>query len=132
MYTHNGSAAYHSVSDIYVPRIALRCPSSVCRMTWQMWLTDLPRNCSHAVSSSSFSVITWQRVIVEECMYMSKGMSHIICKIYIKIKGGRSCMPTNVISKDCFTSDYHTFARVLRQISLRESSDIKLRAANVC
>ena len=38
--------------------MARRWPSMVCRMTRSMCCTALPRNCSHAVDSSSGSVIT--------------------------------------------------------------------------
>lgn len=41
------------------PRMARRWPSRVCRMTLLISITDLPRNCSQAYPSSSFSVITF-------------------------------------------------------------------------
>lgn len=42
----------------YLPKIALRWPSRVCKMTDLIWSTSFPRNCSAAVARNSFSVIT--------------------------------------------------------------------------
>lgn len=39
------------------PRMERKCPSSVCRTTFLMSCTFLPRNCSQATARSSFSVM---------------------------------------------------------------------------
>uniref|UniRef100_L7LUJ2 Uncharacterized protein n=1 Tax=Rhipicephalus pulchellus TaxID=72859 RepID=L7LUJ2_RHIPC len=54
----NWSLSRYTSSTVSVPKIARRCPSSVCRITPLMWSTSLPRNCSAAVERNSFSVIT--------------------------------------------------------------------------